>query len=754
MEAVCRTLDQLRHAKLVIGSSVSLDLPVVATVGAQSVGKSSVLESIIGREILPVGPKGVTKCAIEVRLTASAVSEDAFEFKGLPYSSTTAIKAALSKAMQTSDISARLNVTYSSQANPNLTLVDLPPLAQASEPLILQYISQPGTLILALIQAADHTLNTSILNVIRQVDPLGYRTIAVITKVDLLGKDVELQKMLSKSLRGLQSVAVICRSPTDIVVKVSLPQHRRVERNFFQSHQKVAVADHHGLDQLLQRIEKYLLCHLGKAANKLKREAEMQIQSLNEEQKKFGPAVPADQEGQSRTLYALLVAYEKAFRDIFSGSEEVYHMRVLLNTHLQDRLASCSLLPTLSDDTLVTLISNARGLSGSVFLPRLALELLVKLECPVYLQESLCVLQQIGAEVGEAAGKCMRVGVLSNFPVLQDAIQREMEPFLREGQEEASEYITALVEVQEAYLNVQHPSFIGSTEALRSVTQSIDWQQPPSGRVFEARVLRLLAESYTSLLRTQICDQVPKSIIKFIFSPLHDQLFGQLAAKLLVRERFAELLQEVGMDKTRRDECVSSLKGLHETVAALKSLVLYYMDMFHTATPPVRSNCYAEDLADLAYITPEAFPTKQEKGAARGKIEDYKGIYRPPHVTSPVSEKKLTVVRQEVPKTPEIDRTSYQYQRNLANFHMDESRLTSPTMVQAQFEANASKFHSNTPMKKDVAAFKTALDPLFPMQRTAPTPPDTQSSEYQRSKGHFYAVTPGASKPSSRHTSS
>lgn len=157
-------------------------------------------------------------------------------------------------------------------------------------------------------------------------------------------------------------------------------------------------------------------------------------------------------------------------------------------------------------------------------------------------------------------------------------------------------------------------------------------------------------------------------------------------------------------------------------------------------------------MADLAYITAEAFPSREGKGETHGgkRIEEYKSIYRPPHVTRPVSENKLAAAKHvEVPRTPPVDTNTSEYKRSEAKFHMDEARLKSPGMMQSHFETNAARFHSNTPAKKDAAAFKNALDPLFPPSRPLPSPPNTQSSQYQHDKSRFYGVTPVSSQPRS-----
>ena len=46
----------------------AIELPQIVVVGAQSAGKSSVLESIVGRDFLPRGTGIVTRCPLILNL--------------------------------------------------------------------------------------------------------------------------------------------------------------------------------------------------------------------------------------------------------------------------------------------------------------------------------------------------------------------------------------------------------------------------------------------------------------------------------------------------------------------------------------------------------------------------------------------------------------------------------------------------------------------------------------------------------------
>ena len=59
---------KLQNAFAMIKARNSIELPQIVVVGAQSSGKSSVLESIVGRDFLPRGSGIVTRCPLVLNL--------------------------------------------------------------------------------------------------------------------------------------------------------------------------------------------------------------------------------------------------------------------------------------------------------------------------------------------------------------------------------------------------------------------------------------------------------------------------------------------------------------------------------------------------------------------------------------------------------------------------------------------------------------------------------------------------------------
>jgi GTPase SAR1 family protein len=68
MEKLIPLAIKLQEAFDAIGARNSMDLPLLVVVGSQSSGKSSVVESIVGKDFLPRGTGIVTRCPLVLSL--------------------------------------------------------------------------------------------------------------------------------------------------------------------------------------------------------------------------------------------------------------------------------------------------------------------------------------------------------------------------------------------------------------------------------------------------------------------------------------------------------------------------------------------------------------------------------------------------------------------------------------------------------------------------------------------------------------
>ncbi|KAJ1523237.1 hypothetical protein ONE63_001119 [Megalurothrips usitatus] len=192
MDSLIRTInkiqDQFRSLK-----EDPIALPQIVVVGSQSAGKSSVLESLVQRSFLPRGTGIVTRCPLILQLLHCPAND----------------------------------------VRRKVTLVDLPGMTQVpilGQPadigkqirdLIDSYIKQKLSIILAVVTANTDMSTNESLKIAKEADPAGERTLAVVTKLDLMDKGTNATDILTGKLIPVKLgiIGVVNRSQKDIMDK-------------------------------------------------------------------------------------------------------------------------------------------------------------------------------------------------------------------------------------------------------------------------------------------------------------------------------------------------------------------------------------------------------------------------------------------------------------------------------------------------------------------------------------------------------
>ncbi|KAL0091214.1 P-loop containing nucleoside triphosphate hydrolase protein [Phycomyces blakesleeanus] len=251
-----KKLIEIRTILMSIDHNETLKLPSIVVIGSQSSGKSSVLEAIVGHEFLPKGTNMVTRRPIELTLIHTPNQEEEYgEFPQLGLGKMHDFKKiqktlvdmnmAVPDSECVSDKPIELRV-YSPNV-PDLTLIDLPGYIQISnanqpeslksniEALCEKYIRTPN-IILAVCAANVDLANSPALRASRKADPLGLRTIGVITKMDLVSPEqgVSILRNADYPLR-LGYIGVVCKAPERVQGNMTKALIRN-ETSFFREH--------------------------------------------------------------------------------------------------------------------------------------------------------------------------------------------------------------------------------------------------------------------------------------------------------------------------------------------------------------------------------------------------------------------------------------------------------------------------------------------------------------------------------------
>ncbi|XP_076310808.1 dynamin related protein 1 isoform X2 [Tachypleus tridentatus] len=501
MEALIPVINKLQDVFNTIGAD-AIQLPQIVVVGTQSSGKSSVLESLVGRDFLPRGAGIVTRRPLILQLVHVPQNDTAFRCaeegtldleewgkflhtKNKIYSDFNEVRNEIEAETDRMSGSNKgicpdpINLKIFSPKVVNLTLVDLPGLTKVpvgDQPedieiqireLVLKHISNPNSIILAVSAANTDFATSEAVKLAREVDPDGRRTLAVITKLDLMDAGTDAIDVLCGRVIPVKLgiVGVVNRSQQDILNKKSIEDALRDETLFLQR-KYPALATRNGTSYLAKTLNRLLMHHIRDCLPELKTRVNVMISQFQSLLTSYGEAV--DDQGQ--TLLQIITKFASAYCSTIEGTAKNIETTELcggaricyiFHETFGRTLDSIDPLGGLTTLDILTAIRNATGPRPALFVPEVSFELLVKrqirrleepsLRCIELVHEEMQrIIQHCGTEVQQE---------LLRFPKLHEKIVDVVTHLLRRRLPPTNSMVENLVAVELAYINTKHPDF-------------------------------------------------------------------------------------------------------------------------------------------------------------------------------------------------------------------------------------------------------------------------------------------------------
>ncbi|ORM41872.1 Dynamin-related protein DNM1 [Babesia sp. Xinjiang] len=489
------------HVILAHAGESSLQLPAVAVVGAQSVGKSSVLEAIVGRPFLPKGTGIVTQrpLVLQLRYDADAIEHGEFGHKrNVIFEDFDKIKAEikseterlLGTSKNVSPVPIFLKIV--SPRVVDLTLIDLPGITKVPvndqnhdidhqiREMIMDYIAQPSCIILALTSANTDIATSDSLQMAREVDPIGLRTIGVITKCDTADESFSaldvLQGRVYKLRRGY--VGVVCKDKSGL----HDARHNIAEEDaFFRNHPTFgAVSKKCGIRHLSALLNDILTHHIKEMLPYVKSKLLAIMHEREAELSSYGLGSLADTSSPGGCLLHFFTSFSQTFRDMISGrtsskshSSEIFggaRIYYIFNDSYLKTLKAFSPLAGLSDIEIRTAIRNSTGPASALFVPEIAFANLVKKQINLLEAPSLQCVDQVYDELLNILDSC-DVPDLDRFVNMRKHMLSVVKELLKRCVEPTKNMIRDLIKIELAYINTNHPDFLKSNVLAEAFQQ-------------------------------------------------------------------------------------------------------------------------------------------------------------------------------------------------------------------------------------------------------------------------------------------
>ncbi|GAO18255.1 uncharacterized protein UV8b_01269 [Ustilaginoidea virens] len=522
-EDLLTTVNKLQDLVFNTIGSDSLDLPQIVVVGSQSAGKSSVLENIVGRDFLPRGSGIVTRRPLILQLInvpeddstpdpsldpyrspAAARRSEWAEFHHIPnrrftdfsdvkreIENETARVAGSNKGINRQPINLKI---YSPHVL-NLTLVDLPGLTKVpigdqptdiekqTRNLISEYIAKPNSLILAVSPANVDIVNSEALKLARHVDALGRRTIGVLTKLDLMDHGTNALDILSGRVYPLKLgfIGVVNRSQQDIQGNKPMEEALQAEMDFFKHHPAYRnISTRCGTHFLAKTLNSTLMSHIRERLPDIKARLNTLMGQTQQELASYGDMHFSGKEHRGSLILQQMTRFATSFISSIDGTSTEISTKELcggariyyiFNSVFGSSLESIDPTSNLSALDIRTAIRNSTGPRPSLFVPEMAFDLLVKPQIKLLEIPSQRCVELVYEELIKICHTCGSTE-LSRYPRLQAKLIETVSDLLRERLGPASSYVESLISIQRAYINTNHPNFLGAAAAMSNVVSA------------------------------------------------------------------------------------------------------------------------------------------------------------------------------------------------------------------------------------------------------------------------------------------
>ncbi|XP_030959732.1 phragmoplastin DRP1C [Quercus robur] len=487
MESLIGLVNRIQRACTVLGDyggegmSLWEALPSVAVVGGQSSGKSSVLESVVGRDFLPRGSGIVTRRPLVLQLHKTEGGQDYAEFLHAPKRKLTDFAAVrkeiqdetdriTGRSKQISNIPIHLSI-YSPNVV-NLTVIDLPGLTKVAvegqpetivediENMVRSYVEKPNCIILAISPANQDIATSDAIKLAREVDPSGERTFGVLTKLDLMDKGTNALDVLEGRSYRLQHpwVGIVNRSQADINKNVDMIAARRKEREYFETSPEYGHMAHKmGSEYLAKLLSKHLETVIRQRIPSIIALINKTIDELNAELDRIGRPIAVDSGAQLYTILEMCRAFDRVFKEHLDGGrpggDRIYGV---FDHQLPAALKKLPFDRHLSTKNVQKVVSEADGYQPHLIAPEQGYRRLIDGSISYFKGPAEASVDAVHFVLKELVRKSIaETEELKRFPTLQSDIAAAATESLERFRDESRKTVLRLVDMESSYLTVE-----------------------------------------------------------------------------------------------------------------------------------------------------------------------------------------------------------------------------------------------------------------------------------------------------------
>lgn len=584
----------------------SIKIPQLVVVGTQSSGKSSLINGILNMNILPTGKNMVTRTPIKLELLHHTGSTTCIQFgnyedsifkkhkeyvlKALTENNETTIRENIesftkSYAGNEKGISYKeIVIKITSSDVPNLTLIDLPGLVMVActdqgqpedikdqiKDLIKHYITQDNTIIMGILPARCDIEVDSALELIKQYDSKGDRTIGIMTKIDLMNENTDISNYLTNEISNDLKLnygyfAIKNKNKTEITYK----EHNKLENEFFNNHVIYSKMEQNrmGIINLSIYLSNILINQIKTMIPTIQSELMENLLKVNNELNKLGTHIDIDENNKNFVLNLYISNFVQDFRE----SLENYSHSLNYGKHIKEifinyreNLSNVDPLQNINDSKLNEIIKDSEG--NHMYYQTSTIQILEKCLIDKKIKSihtlkspSLICVEYIYNLLIQILNDLLKLDNYSKYPHLKNMILQKTIDLINTYKECVIEKIDELVNTEEAYIWTECDKFRLKFKEIGNIENC------------SVENIKNIIYIYFDTIIDTFKNYVPKIIMLNMIKNVEHNL-SHILTKDIENDIIITLLQEDDTIHKKRIKLLNEKKGIEEIKELINSI--------------------------------------------------------------------------------------------------------------------------------------------------------------------------------------
>ena len=615
MNSLVNLINKLQEIISVSQIKYKINLPQIICVGSQSSGKTSIIESIVGKDFLPKGTGIVTRRPLILQLKNSKEKKDYCIFSHKPEEIITDFSLVSDEITAETNRIAGRNKAISdepiilkifSEDLVDLTLVDLPGLVKVpvgDQPenidllvrkIVLDYISNPNAIILAITPANIDLATSDSLKLAKEVDPYYTRTFGVISKLDLVETPETIVEIINNNTYPLKYgyIGVTCRNSKENFNNKSLESALQEEETIYKDIIEYNnILQYLGIKQLTKKLSDVLTQKIKTTIPTIKENLNDLIYKKENDLANLGGELLVESDEIKINTYLLtsVFKYTSEYKKLIEGNivnpnlNQSYigaaNLNKILTQIFKNEITSIDPFEKLTNEEISIVIKNTKGLKPSLFVPEDAFEVLIKQQIKRLEEPSLHCVKKIYSELLNSLD-LIDVKDIKQYKLFEAKIKEIMTEIITECLEPTNQMVKNLIEIELSFINSSHPDFLsdGDLKQYQDDDENINnssnnknnYLNFTDREFMEINIIRNLIVSYFNVVKKNICDLVPKAIMCFLVNKSKD-ISEQKMIEILYKSKvdIKNLLKEDPIITEKRKEIKEQLSFLKTSFSIL-----------------------------------------------------------------------------------------------------------------------------------------------------------------------------------------